>query len=164
MNYNFKPLTEADREAVVDIFNYFVENDFAAYPEQKVPYEIFDRFVTATAGYPAVGVHADDGAVVGFGFMRPYHYADTMRRTAEITYFLLPEHTGHGVGTRILEYFIEEAIKMGIEIFLASISSLNEQSLNFHRKHGFTECGRFVQIGRKKNRDFDVVWMQKFLD
>jgi len=164
MNYSFKPLTEDDREAVVDIFNHFVEHDFAAYPEQKVPYELFDRFVAATAGYPAIGVHADDGSVVGFGFMRPYHYADTMRRTAEITYFLLPEHTGQGVGTRVLEYFIGEAKKMGIETFLASISSLNEQSLNFHRKHGFTECGRFVRIGRKKNRDYDMVWMQKFLD
>jgi len=36
-------------------------------------------------------------------------------------------------------------------------------SLNFHFKQGFKECGRFQRIGQKFGRDFDVIWMQKFL-
>jgi L-amino acid N-acyltransferase YncA len=50
---------------------------------------------------------------------------------------------------------------MGIAAILASISFLNPESLAFHRKMGFQECGRFVAVGRKKERDFDEVWMQK---
>jgi L-amino acid N-acyltransferase YncA len=164
MDYKLTPLTDRDREAVIDVFNHFVEHSFAAYPEEKVPYELFDHFLASAGGYPSIGVHTDEGTVVGFGFMRPYHYADTMRRTAEVAYFILPEHTGRGIGTQILEMFIDEAKKRGINNFLASISSLNEQSLNFHRRHGFTECGRFVRVGRKKNRDYDMVWMQKSLE
>jgi phosphinothricin acetyltransferase len=52
---------------------------------------------------------------------------------------------------------------MGITALLASISSLNPGSLAFHRKKGFQECGRFVDAGRKKGRDFDEVWMQRMV-
>jgi phosphinothricin acetyltransferase len=48
-----------------------------------------------------------------------------------------------------------------VETILASISSRNEGSLRFHRKHGFRECGCFEGVGRKFDQDFDVVWMQK---
>lgn len=50
---------------------------------------------------------------------------------------------------------------VGGRTILASISSLNQQSLSFHRRNGFVDCGRFVQVARKKGTRFDVVWMQK---
>ncbi len=50
---------------------------------------------------------------------------------------------------------------MKIDTIMASVSSLNESSLQFHVNHGFTESGRFIRIGKKFNRDFDVVWFQK---
>jgi len=52
---------------------------------------------------------------------------------------------------------------MGITTILASISSLNEGSLAFHQKNGFRECGRFRDIGVKKGRSFDGIWMQRVL-
>jgi len=163
MDYMMKPLSEGDRNAVIDIFNYHVENGFAAYPEQELPYEFFDHFQQIMAGYPSVSVRDEDGKLIGFGFMRPYHPSPTFRRTAEVTYFLLPEYTRKGIGRKILERFLQEAPKLGVDNFLANISSLNEPSIAFHRKMGFEECGRFRRIGRKFGRDFDVVWMQKLL-
>ena len=38
MNYEFRKISEQHRKPVIDIFNYFVENGFAAYPEEKEPY------------------------------------------------------------------------------------------------------------------------------
>jgi L-amino acid N-acyltransferase YncA len=46
---------------------------------------------------------------------------------------------------------------------MASISSLNTQSLAFSRKLGFEEVGRFRRIGEEHGREFDVVYMQKWL-
>jgi len=51
----------------------------------------------------------------------------------------------------------------GIEILLANVSSLNEPSLRFHRKHGFTECGRLRRIAVKHNTPFDIVWVERDL-
>jgi phosphinothricin acetyltransferase len=63
----------------------------------------------------------------------------------------------------MLNYLINEAKQKGVSSILASISSLNEGSINFHRKNGFVECGRFKKIGKKKEQFFDVVWMQRML-
>jgi phosphinothricin acetyltransferase len=62
--------------------------------------------------------------------------------------------------SEVLEQFIKAAKEREIEPLLANISSRNEVSLQFHRKNGFEECGRFRRIGKKFGNEFDVVWMQ----
>jgi phosphinothricin acetyltransferase len=62
-----------------------------------------------------------------------------------------------------LERLLADACERGIDNILGMISLLNEQSLHFHRKHGFEQCGWFRRVGRKWDNDFDVIWMQKFL-
>lgn len=160
MAYTFERMGDEHRQAVIDIFNYYIVNGFAAYPEQPVDYEFFDRFLDMTRGYPALVVRDDAEGIVGFGFLHPYRQGRTFNRTAEITYFILPAHTGKGIGTIVLRQFRQAAKEQGIDTFLANISSRNEGSIRFHRKNGFEECGRFRRIGRKFNEDFDVVWMQ----
>ena len=163
MEYRVRNVETDDGPAVVEIFDYFVESSFAAYPEGKVGPDFFDKLRMLSSGYPFVVVETNEREVVGFAMLRPFYMIDSFKRSAELTYFLLPEHTGKKLGSRILRSFIEQARKMGIDTLLASISSLNEQSIRFHEKHGFAECGRFRRVGRKHGRDFDVVWMQLFI-
>jgi phosphinothricin acetyltransferase len=61
----------------------------------------------------------------------------------------------------MLSRLAEEAGRMGIDSLVASISSENPESIAFHVKNGFRECGRFDRAGRKNGREFDIVWMQK---
>jgi L-amino acid N-acyltransferase YncA len=161
MGYCFESMTPDHRKPVIDIYNHFIEKSWAAYPDEPVDYALFDRFMDMVRGYPSLVVRSESGEVVGFAFLRAFLPADTFRRTAEITYFILPEHTHHGLGRRILERFQKEAVKAGIDNLLASISSRNTLSIEFHRKNGFVECGRLQDVGQKFGEDFDVVWMQK---
>jgi L-amino acid N-acyltransferase YncA len=161
MDYRFRPLAPADREAFLSIFNYFVEHSFAAWPDEPAGTGFFDRVLAMTEGYPAIGIETAQGEMAGFAFLRAFHPAGTLRRTAEITYFLLPGHTGLGIGRRVLQTLVEQARAMGIDNLLASVSSRNEQSLRFHEKAGFACCGRLCAAGRKFGADFDVVWFQK---
>ena len=160
MAYKFEKMVDQHRTSVIDIFNYYIANSFAAYPEESVGYEFFDRFLDMTRGYPAVAIRDDAETIVGFAFLHAYRPSRTFRRVAEITYFILPDHTGKGIGTKVLRQFGLAAKEQGIDTLLASISSQNEESLRFHRKSGFKECGRFRRIGKKFGEDFDVVWMQ----
>ncbi len=161
MSYSFAPLTEEHREPVIDIFNYYIENSFAAFPEHKLSYSFFDMILKSTAGYPAIVVKADNEEVIGFAFLRPYHPIPVFKRVAEITYFIKKEHTGKGIGRSMLEYITEEAQKADIDSILACISSLNENSINFHHRNGFQPSGTLYHIGRKFNQDFSVHIMQK---
>lgn len=63
--YEFNLLSEADRIPVVDIFNYYIENSFAAYHETTVSYDYFDRFLQMVGGYPAITVRNPSG-IIGF--------------------------------------------------------------------------------------------------
>jgi phosphinothricin acetyltransferase len=162
-SYAVAEMLDVYGSAVMQIFNHYVTTDFAAYFETAFPDAFFARLKEQSRGYPSVVALDDRGKVVGFGFLHAYHPAPAFRRTAEVTYFLAPEHTRKGIGGMILGVLIRQARQQGIERLLASISSLNPDSLAFHVKHGFEEVGRLKSIGRKFDRDFDVVYMQRIL-
>lgn len=163
MEFRISPIVNEDREPIIDIFNYYITNSFAAYPEKEVPYDAFDFFKQMYQGYPTGTVKNNDGKIIGFGFLRPHNPMPAFAITAEVTYFISNEYTGKGIGNALLKYFEEEGKKQGIKNILASISSLNTGSIDFHKKNGFNECGRFLSVGKKNNRVFDLVWMQKML-
>ncbi|MFA4849882.1 MAG: N-acetyltransferase family protein [Methanoregula sp.] len=162
-SFTFSPLNPADGNEVIDLFNYYVEQSFAAYPEQKVPYDYFSIFLESCRNYPSVISKTPDGSVAGFGLLRAHNPMPAFRHTAEITYFIRPDLTGKGLGSQMLNYLETAGKTQQIATILASISSLNERSIRFHEKHGFTECGRFVKVGIKNGVVFDTVWMQKFI-
>jgi L-amino acid N-acyltransferase YncA len=157
-----EPAGEDDGKAIIDIFNHYIENSFAAYPAEPVPYQFFEHFRRMSEGYPFL-LARYDGKVLGFAMLRPYSPIPAFSMTAEISCFVAPGHTGKGIGSALQEALLDEARNMGIRSVLAGISSLNRPSLEFHRRRGFVQCGRFVKIGRKWEEDFDVVWMQKMI-
>ena len=120
-------------------------------------------FLEQVKNYPSVAARLPDGSIAGFGLLRAHNPMPAFRHTAEVTYFLRPEMTGRGLGSRMLAGLETEGKKRGITSILASISSLNEGSIRFHARHGFTECGRFSRVGIKNGVLFDTVWMQKFI-
>jgi len=159
--YVLCPIEQTDRCAVIDLFNYYIENTYAAYPERPVPYEFFDLLLAVSKEYPTVALRGSDGALAGFGMLRAHNPMPAFARTAEITYFIRPELTGRGFGSAMLEHLEAEGKKRGISCILASISSKNEGSLRFHARHGFMACGRFRNVGEKWGTLFDTVWMEK---
>ena len=107
MNVTLKPMELRDRGSVIDILNYYIEHTFAAYPESTQPYEFFDAFLKLCEGYPAVTARDEADEVVGFGMLRPYNPIPTFAGTAEITYFIRPEHTGRGIGKTFLTHLVD---------------------------------------------------------
>jgi len=161
MKYTIHPIMEDGRIPIIDIFNYYVENSFAAYPDAKVPYEAFDTFRQLSEGYPSGVIKMQNGTIVGFGMLRSYNPISVFSQTAEVTYFLHPDYTGKGLGIMLLEFFEYHGREKGITNILASISSRNPRSIAFHKKNGFVKCGCFKNAGKKRGQLIDVVWMQK---
>ncbi|AET63864.1 GNAT family N-acetyltransferase [Methanothrix harundinacea] len=163
MDLELEPISSEDREEIVEIFNFYVDNSFAAFPEDRVPGKFFDLLMEASRGYPAFVARGARGQVLGFGLLRSHHPMPAFSRTAEITIFVHPESRGMGIGRSLALRLIDEAKGRGITSILAGISSRNDGSIAFHRRLGFRERGRFKAIGRKWGEDFDVVWMQRTL-
>lgn len=165
MSYTFEKLNDSHKVPVINIYNHYIENSFAAYPEQKVPCEFFSIMLEKVQDYPAYAiVNTSTNKVAGFCYLKMYHPFAVFKETAEITYFIEPAEVGKGIGKLSLKLLEEKGREKGIRQILASISSKNEQSLIFHLNNGFKECGRFTNVGKKKGEHFDIIWMQKTID
>ncbi len=157
----FVPMAKEHASGVMDVFNHYIQSSFAAYAEQPLPEQFFAAMLERIQGYPAYTILNSTGdLVIGFTNLKPWHPFSTFKGTAEITYFIHPRYVGKGVGSLALNCLLADARAMGIRTILASISSLNEPSLSFHKRNGFAECGRFKGVGLKNGVAFDVVWMQ----
>jgi L-amino acid N-acyltransferase YncA len=164
MNHRIRHAADKDRDELTDIFNHYIQKSHAAFFEKRVQPGFFKKLQEIVYGNAFYVIENEDSRqVIGFGLLKQYHPSEVFSGVAEIGYFLKPEFTRRGLGTLMLQTLVADARKMKIKTLLASISSLNEESIHFHIKHGFFECGRFKDIGQKHGKSFDVVWMQKFI-
>ena len=129
MEYSISPISNEDLEPIIDIFNFFMKNSFAAYPEKEFPYQAFDVFLQMSNVFPTGSIRDSNGSIVGFGMLRTHNPLPTFSQTAEVTYFIHPDHTGKGLGRMLLDSLEKGAVEKGITNILANISSLNPRSI-----------------------------------
>lgn len=153
-----RSFAEKDIEAMLSIFNFFAENSYAVYCDFPLT---LTQFKMITEQIKIGLVIEAESKIIGFGYISPYKPYPNFSRTGVLTYFILPEYTGKGLGTRLFNTLIDEGVKAGITNYLAHISKMNEQSLNFHKKHGFEAVGIFKNVADKFGKSIDVVWVQK---
>jgi len=163
MNISIVPMTADFRKPVIDIFNYYIENSFAAFLQQKLPYEAFDMFVRMCEKYTAIVALDDNAKVLGFGLLHAYNPMPPYAHTAEVSYFLAPDETGKQIGTQLLNTLTTKALELEIHELIATIAASNMQSHSFHEKNGFVRRGVSERIARKNGVDFDIVIMQRSL-
>lgn len=163
MEYRIRLAQEDDSKSIAEIFNHFILNSLYAYPSSPVDESVLQRMKAMAGRLPIYIAENANSIVVGFAGLRPLHFADTMSRSAEVTIFILPDHTHHGLGGLMLEQMEADAKALGVDTLIGGASSHNQPSLDFQRKNGFSECGKYQRVGRKFDRDFDIIWMQKFI-
>ncbi|MDD1674760.1 MAG: GNAT family N-acetyltransferase, partial [Methanomicrobiales archaeon] len=112
--YRLGPIQETDAQEIMELFNYYVENSFAAYPEQRLPVEFFSMIREQSKNYPSVVAKDGDGTVAGFALLYAHNPFPTFSHTAEFTCFVGPGKTGQGLGSRMLQVLETEAKKQGI--------------------------------------------------
>lgn len=163
MDYYIRKIKEEDGKAIVDIYNYFIDNSYTTYLEEPLDYSSFEALKALAIGSAFYVVDTAEKEVAGFGLLKKYQDMECFKRAAEVSYSILPKHAGKGLGTMLFTHLIDDARTRGIDTLLVSSSSLNEESIEFHKRIGFTECGRLKNVGKKMGMDFDVVWLQKFI-
>ncbi|MFA5267380.1 MAG: N-acetyltransferase family protein [Methanoregula sp.] len=156
-----REMQESDRDAVMRIFNHYAATSFAAYPDGPLPPQFF---MPLREGALSAIVLEDDGGIAGFGLLKPFLPFPAFRKTGMLTYFLAPEVAGKGLGSRLLERLSEDAKKKGMTMLVANMSSKNEASIRFHKRHGFSEAGNLAGVGEKFGEGFGVLWMQRVVE
>ena len=160
---NVRPAVRADLPRLTEIYNHYVINTPITFDLKPVTVEERVRWFEEHAGTARhqLFVAESGGTVVGWagtGLFRDRAAYDT---SAETTIYCAPEATGRGIGAMMYRALFDALENEDINRLLAGITLPNDASVKLHRRFGFTEVGVFTECGRKFDRYWDVVWMER---
>ncbi|THD62589.1 GNAT family N-acetyltransferase [Phenylobacterium sp.] len=161
-----RPATEADAQALADIYGDAVLHGFGTFEEAPPGPADMDarRRTIQEQGLPYL-VAEVDGQVLGFAYAGPFRPRAAYRYTLEDSVYVSPAAKGQGVGRAVLSAVIAACEALGVRQLMAVIGdSGNAGSIGLHRALGFEQTGIGRSVGFKHGRWVDIVHMQKPLN
>ena len=105
---------------------------------------------------------ATEGAEVsGYAATLRYRPKPAFDGTVEVSVYLAPHVRSRGVGSALYRELFARSEQHGTRTYLAGVALPNDESLAFHRKHGFVVVGTFVDYAHKGGRDISSTWLQR---
>ena len=155
--------TPRDLTALTEIYNHYVATtaitfDMEPYtPETRRPW--FEAF--QPDGRHQLFVAEEDGRVVGYAGTRSFRDKRAYERSVEASIYLAPDATGRGLGAALYERLFTAIAASDAHRAIAGITLPNDASLALHARFGFREVGVMREVGRKFERWWDVLWMER---
>lgn len=151
----------ADAQAVCDILNPIIRHSTITFTSTEWSVEAATADIHARGA--AFQVAEQRGDVAGFATYAPFRSGPGYARTCEVSIHLTPLARGRGVGRLLMERLQEVAIRQGIHVLVAGISSSNPAAMGFHAALGFEKTGYLPEVGFKDDTYLDLIFMQKIL-
>lgn len=155
---------ESDLEATLDIYNHGVVTTTATF--DLVPRSMEAQvawFAEHVPPYPVV-VWEEDGQVLGWGSLSPYHTRPAYRFTAEASVYVDESARRRGLGEALLRELIALGTQNGLHTLLGRIVEENAASIRLAEKTGFRRTGTLEEVGFKFDRWLDVATYQYRLE
>ena len=151
-----RKVTEKDAEAIVGIYNYYVEKTIITFEAESVSVdEMRRRIETISSEYPYL-VYEQDGRVMGYCYATRWKKRHAYHMTAESAIYLDPVARNKGIGRALMQQLIHELRKMSTHAVIACISIPNPESIRLHERLGFEKVSHFREVGWKLNVWIDV--------
>jgi phosphinothricin acetyltransferase len=159
-----RPVNENDSAAILDIYNYYIENTVITFEEKALSLpEMKERIKKISGKYPYI-VREDDGEVTGYAYANTWRERAAYRYSAEISIYLKNGCQGKGRGMELLEKLLEEIRKTSLHVLVSGIALPNERSVRLFEKFGFRKIGHHHEIGFKEDRWVDVGYWELVLN
>jgi len=156
--------TLEDLPRLTEIHNYYVLNTHITFdvqpytPEQRVGW-----FHDHSDGRRYRMLVADDPAsgVAGYACTGRFRTKEAYDTTVEISIGCRPDAVGRGLGTALYQALFEVIGGEDINRIVAGIAQPNPASNALHCRFGFKTVGAFTAVGRKFDKYWDVLWMER---
>lgn len=151
--------------AVQALYAHYVLNELATF--ELVPPTLEEmcarRQAILDTGLPYL-VAVDDTRVLGYAYAATYRPRPAYRYTVEDSVYLVPDSTGKGIGTALLNALVLRCESGPWRQMVAVITQGGASgSVELHSKCGFVEVGRMPDVGYKFGRWVGTVVMQRAL-
>ena len=137
-----------DLPALVEIYNQAVDERFATADlravtaEQRRPW--FDEHDPATL---PIYVFDERGAVLGWCSLSAYRAGrEAVLRTAEISYYVARGARNRGVGSKLVQYAVNDAPRLEKGVLFAILLEKNRASIRLMERCGFELWGRLPDV------------------
>ncbi len=154
---------EDDLAALTELYNHYVREtaitfDLEPYTvEKRRPW--FGAF--AATGRHQLFVAEEAGQVVGYACTREFREKRAYDSSAETSVYLAPDFHRRGLGSLLYGQLFDALAGEDVHRYIAGITLPNEASIALHARFGFTSVGVMREVGRKFERYWDVLWMEK---
>jgi phosphinothricin acetyltransferase len=154
---------DSDFDELIGIYNHYVVGGGATFDLEPIP---VDRSREFFAHYSHAGPHrllvaSRKDRVVGYATSGQLRSRPAYDSSVEVTVYLDPDEGGRGIGSLLYQQLFADLQTEGLHRALAVIAQPNPASVALHRRFGFTEVGTMHEVGRKHNRWWDVLWMER---
>ena len=162
-SHRIRSASPADASAIAGIYAWYVEHSAVTFDEVVPSVEEHAAKISGSS-LPFLVAEDSDDVVLGYAYLAPYRPRSAYRFTAELTVYVDPEARGAGIGRALVTQLLAEGAAAGIRQVIAVITATDDgESIEFHRRAGFTEAGRLERVGFKHDRWYDTVFMQRSL-
>jgi len=154
-----------DLHALTEIYNHYVVNTAATFDidvhtveGRRAWFEHYQR----TGRYRLL-VAARGNEVVGYASSSPFRPRRAYDTSIEVTVYLHPDAIGGGIGSALYKRLFSELAGQDVHRAYAVIALPNPGSVALHAKFGFEPIGTMSEVGRKFDKWWDVLWMERSL-
>ena len=157
-----------DAERLVEIYAPYITETAVSF-EYEVPTvdEFRERIKNIKEKYPYL-VCEKAGVVVGYVYASAYSKREAYDWTVATSIYVDKNCRRMGVGSLLYKNLEERLKKKGIENLLAGVAYceredeyLTKDSYKFHLREGYVMAGQLKDVGKKFDRYYDLLWMQK---
>ncbi|MBP5608453.1 MAG: N-acetyltransferase [Lachnospiraceae bacterium] len=168
--YIIRDADPEDAERLVEIYSPYIIKTAVSF-EYEVPTveEFTERIRTIKFRYPYL-VCEKDGVILGYAYLSAYGTRKAYSWTAMTSIYVDEGIRRQGIGKLLYKELEKRAGEQGIVNLLAGIAYcekedeyLTHDSVSFHLREGYEEVAHMKTVGKKFDRWYDLLWMQKKL-
>lgn len=152
-----RPARAADASAIAAIYEHYARETAVTFANHAPEERHYIEAITL-GDYPFL-VDEENGRITGFAYAAAFRPHDAYRWDVELTLYLLPGHTGRGVGTALMKALLRLLRRQRFLTAYSCITANNAVSLRLHDRLGFEMLGTFPDTGYKLGQWHSVVWM-----
>lgn len=157
-----------DAARLVEIYGPYITGTAVSFEYEVPTVEEFEKRIRKiSAVYPYL-VCEKEGRIVGYVYAGRYSVREAYNWTVTTSIYLDENCRRQGIGTALYAELEKRLKERGIVNLLAGIAFsekedeyLTHDSIKFHTKEGYKKVAQMESVGKKFDRWYDLIWMQK---
>ena len=157
-----------DAERLVEIYSHYVRNTAVSFEYEAPTVDEFrGRIENTIKKYPYIVCMKGD-EIVGYAYAGAYSQREAYSWTASTSIYVHKDCRRQGIGSLLYKELEGRLKKQGIINLLAGVAFcgaedeyLTHDSYKFHLREGYAEVAHMKTVGKKFDRWYDLLWLQK---